>query len=188
MATVIERVANALSRQPQGVPLGDLARQLGLSYQGVRNEIERCGLQHGIWIDRSYSPALVRLRASAERPASADSALAQKATPSTPDISREPDWEGNVQARVCGWLIEDGWDLEQVADTSRRHQHPRTRHRHRRAPPGPASPYRGQGLAISHLRRPRPPRHGQANRAHESSTALVRRRNAELSPSARCAP
>lgn len=120
MATVIERVANALSRQPQGVPVGDLARQLGLSYQGVRNEIERSGRQHGIWIDRTYSPAVVRLRAGTDRPASARSTLTRTATPSRPDMSREPDWEGNVQARVCRWLIEDGWDLEQVADTATR--------------------------------------------------------------------
>jgi predicted transcriptional regulator len=56
MATVIERVAAALVRQPSGVPVGDLARQLGLSYQGVRNEIERSGSLHGVYIDRNISP------------------------------------------------------------------------------------------------------------------------------------
>lgn len=123
MATVIDRVAAALVRQPGGVPVGDLARQLGLSYQGVRNEIERAGAAHGVWIDRSCSPVVARLRSDgpsgAGRPF-ASAIGARRAMPTSFDESREPDWEGNVQARICRWLLDEGWDLEQVADTASR--------------------------------------------------------------------
>jgi hypothetical protein len=121
--TVIDRVADALSRQPGGVPVGDLARQLGLSYQGVRNEIERSGRDRGVWIDRTCAPAMARLaldsRTEGRRP-SDESTQRRQAQPTELDESREPDWEGNVQARVCRWLLDDGWHLEQVADTATR--------------------------------------------------------------------
>ena len=121
--TVIDRVADALARQPGGVPVGDLARQLGLSYQGIRNEIERSGSGHGVWIDRTCSPATARLAADQQTiarqpPARPDQR--RKTQPTECDDSREPDWEGNVQARVCRWLLDEGWDLEQVANTATR--------------------------------------------------------------------
>jgi len=121
--TVIDRVADALARQPGGVPVGDLARQLGLSYQGVRNEIERSGGHRGVWIDRTCSPAIARLaadRRSPEPQAAPKPALHAEARPTEFDPSREPDWQGNVQARVCRWLLDRGWDLEQVANTASR--------------------------------------------------------------------
>jgi hypothetical protein len=121
--TVIDRVADALARQPGGVPVGDLARQLGLSYQGIRNEIERSGSGHGVWLDRTSSPATARLAADRQtiaRQPSARPDRRRKTQPTGFDESREPDWEGNVQARVCRWLLDEGWNLEQVANTATR--------------------------------------------------------------------
>ncbi|WBB47442.1 hypothetical protein O3597_20160 [Verrucosispora sp. WMMA2044] len=113
--TLKEQIVARLRAQPGGMTDAELAIATGKLHQQIN---QRCRQMETVGIltrDRSSGVIVNRLRSQ-----NASGPVAQPRP--VPHSERSWDWEGNVQAVLCRWLEEQGWQLLQVADTATKQQ------------------------------------------------------------------
>lgn len=118
--TIKERIVEYLKKHPEGVDDDMIARNLNLSARQQANsrcnQLEKDGLVerrkvagkiHNFWIGGEGRGALKQI----------ESAKKLAHTPDTPKTDLWF-WEGNVQAKVVGYLAGQGYNIMSVADTA----------------------------------------------------------------------
>ncbi|WP_319462716.1 hypothetical protein [Micromonospora sp. RTP1Z1] len=118
--TIAEDIVGLLRQNPSGLTDAELARLTGKLHQQIN---QRCRvLAEQGWLVRDATPGVIvnRIITGPADTVVPDAGPAPASYPS--DAAREWFWEGNVQARLCSWLTQQGWSLTQVMNTASRQQ------------------------------------------------------------------
>ncbi|RLP88628.1 hypothetical protein EAD89_16450 [Micromonospora sp. BL4] len=117
--TIAEDIVELLRQNPNGLSDAELAKRTGKLHQQVNQRCRTLAEQGRLVRDDSAGVIVNRIGAGATDSAVCDPGPAAAASL---DATREWFWEGNVQARLCSWLVQQGWSLIQVMNTATRQQ------------------------------------------------------------------